>query len=453
MIRNTFLSYLPYYRRNLKIAVPIMMTQLGQGVVQLFDNIMVGQLGTNELAAVSFANSIVVLAIVFITGVSFGATPLIGQAFAMKQFRKVGDYLQNSTLFISILGIALTALFLFISCFMDRMGQTPEVSSLALNYTRIVILSLIPFLLFCVLKQFMEGVGNTRIAMNIMIISNVVNIVFNYLLIYGKFGFPFMGIDGAGVATLISRILMPVLFLMAIWRNAHYKRYFSFFSTKLFNKKSIKDLIYIGFPIGGQMLIEVSAFAFSSIIMGWFGAVALASHQIALNISHLTFMAVVGIASATTIRVSHQLGERNPVGLRKAGIASLHLGLVTNFVTAVVLILCRKYIAMAFSEDLQVIELASMLIILAGIFQFSDGLQVVSLGALRGLHDVKKPMYYAFISYLVINLPVGYLLAFKLGFGPAGIWCGFIFGLSVAAVLYLRRFNAFSNRLIQKGVK
>ncbi|MGL5562371.1 MAG: MATE family efflux transporter [Tannerellaceae bacterium] len=450
---NTFQSYLPFYKRNLKIAVPIMLSQLGQGVVVLFDNIMVGQLGTNELAAVSFANSIVVLALVFITGVSFGATPLIGQSYAMKQFRKVGEFLQNSTLFITILGLALVALFLVLTCFMDRMGQTPEVSSLALDYTRIVILSLIPFLFFCILKQFMEGVGNTRIAMNITIIANVINIVFNYLLIYGKFGFPFMGVAGAGVATLISRILMPILFMMAIWRNTHFKRYFYFFSMKRFNKQSVSELVRIGFPIGGQMLIEVSAFAFSSIMMGWMGAVALASHQIALNISHLTFMAVVGIASATTIRVSHQLGERNPIGLRKAGIASLHLGLLTNFITAVVLILCRKYIAMAFSEDPQVIELASMLIILAGIFQFSDGLQVVSLGALRGLHDVKKPMYYAFISYLVINLPVGYLLAFKLGFGPAGIWCGFIFGLSVAAVLYLRRFNHFSNRLIQNGVK
>lgn len=446
-------KYIPYYKNNLKIALPVVLTQVGGGMVALFDNIMVGHLGAVELAAVAFANSVYILGHVFAMGAVMGLTPLVGQAFVQKDTDYVKALFQNGLLYVLLLGVMMSVVLLMVYLGFDFMGQVPEVIVLAKPYYLIQILSLLPYLLFCLCKQFLEGLGNTKVAMNITMVSCVVNIVLNYLLIYGKLGFPRWGVVGAGVATLIARVLMPILFFVVL-------KYSSEFSSFLKWDKSIggrcrymKKIAQVGLPIGGHMLLECTAFAMCSIMVGWLGAVPLAANQIAQNISNLTFMLVVGIGSATTIRVSHRLGEGNFYALRMAGKASVHLCLLTNSLMALLMIVFASYIPRIFTTDVDVITTAAPLIILAGLFQISDGMQTVGVSILRGLTDVRRPVVYAFISYICINLPVGYYLGFICGLGEIGIWIGFIVGLSIAALLYHVRCYRQINKLEKQSVK
>lgn len=443
----TFEDYLPYYKRNLRIAGPVVLSQLGSSITQLADNIMVGHLGTVELAAVSFANTIFIIGMLFSIGITMASTPLIGQAYVQGEHTKLTSYLQNSLLQVILTAIVISALLFALYPFMDDMGQEPDVVKLAKPYYILLVISLFPFLIFCFFKQFLEGLGSTKHAMIITIICNIVNIVLNYFLIFGTYGFPKWGIIGAGVATLLSRVLMPIMFLIIIRKKTDWWMFFNRFGKKVFSFKVLRELHSLGLPIAGQMVLEISAFAFSAIMVGWLGAVPLASHQIAQNISTIAFMVVLGISTATTIRVSHQLGLRDFKALRMAASASIHLCLATNFILGLLILSFRYIIPMAFTEDAAVIELAAQLLLFAGLFQLSDGMQSVGIGILRGLTDVKRPVIYAFISYICINLPIGYIFAFVFKMGAAGIWLGFVFGLGVAAILFHIRYRKRINEL------
>lgn len=444
---HTLKNYIPFYKNNLKIALPIVLTQVGGGIVLLMDNIMVGHLGAVELASVAFANSIFILGMTFSMGAIMGVTPLVGQAFVQNDTKRIGMLFYNGLLFTLLIGGVIALLLTGIYPLFDNMGQVPEVVRLAKPYFAIQVISLIPFLIFCLFKQFLEGLGNTKVAMMITVTANIINIILNYLLIYGKFGFPRWGVVGAGIATLVSRILMPLIFFLYVRFNRRWWPYISHCSRSLFRMERIATVARVGLPIGGHMLLETTAFALSAIMVGWLGAIPLAGNQIAQNISHLTFMLVVGIGSATTIRVSHRLGEKNFYALRMAGRASIHLCLMTNTIMAALLIGLSSQIPKLFTTDLAVIEAAQPLIMLAGLFQVSDGLQTIGAGILRGLTDVKRPMIYAFITYICINLPVGYILTFVCKLGAPGVWIGFIVGLSIAAILFHRRCHIQINRL------
>lgn len=440
-------NYIPFYKNNLKIALPIVLTQVGGGIVALMDNVMVGHLGAVELASVAFANSIFVLGQVFVMGAVMGLTPLVGQAFVQSDLERVKALFYNALVFVCVLGLAVTLILGLVYPFFDYMGQDTNVVRWAKPYFLLQVFSLLPLLVFCLFKQFLEGLGNTKVAMIITLVANIVNIVLNYLLIYGKFGFPYWGVVGAGVATLISRILMAVGFFVYVRTNDSWWNYLKDITIDLFQARKVWTVARVGMPIGGHMLLECTAFALSAIMVGWLGAVPLAGNQIAQNISHLTFMLVVGIGSATTIRVSHRLGEKNFYALRMAGKASVHLCLLTNTLMAIFMIVFSRQIPRIFTTDMAVIDAAATLLVLAGLFQISDGLQTVGASILRGLTDVKRPVIYAFISYICINLPLGYLLAFKFHMGASGVWIGFIVGLSIAAILFHVRCNRQINKL------
>ena len=440
-------NYIPFYKNNLKIALPIVLTQVGGGIVALMDNVMVGHLGAVELASVAFANSIFVLGQVFVMGAVMGLTPLVGQAFVQSDLERVKALFYNALVFVCVLGLAVTLILGLVYPFFDYMGQDTNVVRWAKPYFLLQVFSLLPLLFFCLFKQFLEGLGNTKVAMIITLVANIVNIVLNYLLIYGKFGFPYWGVVGAGVATLISRILMAVGFFVYVRTNDSWWNYLKDITIDLFQARKVWAVARVGMPIGGHMLLECTAFALSAIMVGWLGAVPLAGNQIAQNISHLTFMLVVGIGSATTIRVSHRLGEKNFYALRMAGKASVHLCLLTNTLMAIFMIVFSRQIPRIFTTDMAVIDAAAPLLVLAGLFQISDGLQTVGASILRGLTDVKRPVIYAFISYICINLPLGYLLAFKFHMGASGVWIGFIVGLSIAAILFHVRCNRQINKL------
>ena len=446
----SFKEYLPYYKRNLRVALPVMLTQLGASLVGLFDSIMVGHYATVDLAAVSFANAIFFMAMVFAMGALMAITPLVGMKVGEINAHpddkanirhKIAVLFQNGMLFTILQCVLMLILLGGCLPFLEYFGQDPEVIAVARPYYILIVISLVPFLFFTFFKQFLEGLGNTLVAMIITLTMNALIIFLNWIFIYGNCGFEAMGATGAGIGSLISRIGMALCFALTIWFHRDWKYYIQTFSWSSFSWKEIKQQIKIGFPIGAQTFLETFTFAASFVIIGWISKEALAAHQVANQIADLTFMIALGVGAATTIRVSHQLGEGNLHAVRMASNASIHLVLVINTIGAALMISLRNYIPMIFTEDQEVIAIASKLIIIAGLFQYADGLQAVGAAMLRGITDVKVPMVIAFVSYILVGLSVGLLCAFPLKMGAAGIWIGFIFGLALAAICFHIRFN------------
>ena len=442
-----FKEYLPFYKRNLKVAIPVMLSQAGQVMVQQVDNMMVGSVGTVELAAAAFANSVFVLGLVFGMGITFGLTPLVGHAWAQKNNKEAGELLHNSINTNLILTFLLTLIMWGVSYFFDYMGQSTEVVELSVSYYRILVISFIPFMIFFTFKQFAEGLAETKHAMYITLIANVINVILNYALIFGKFGMPVMGLDGAGYATLISRTFMPVLFLYVFIKKDKFREYYIIARNASPDWVKIKQLIQVGIPIATQIILEVAAFALSGIMMGWLGVIPLAAHQIAIGLASITFMVVTGIGSGTTIRVSHQFSIKDYSSMRMAANASIHMVLLMMSITAVLFAVFRFQLPYMYTRDLEVIALASQLLIMAAVFQVFDGLQVVLLSILRGVADVKHSMIYALIAYIGVNIPVSYILAFELKMGPIGIWIGFVFGIGLASFLFFRRIGKIYKKL------
>ena len=427
-----------------------MLTQLGASLVGLCDSIMVGRYATVDLAAVSFSNALFFTVMVFAMGALMGLTPLVGiqvgklSASADEQVEGRGvitSLFQNGMLFTVLLSV-LTLVLLggcipFLNCF----GQYPAVVEAARPYYTLIVISIVPFLFFTFFKQFLEGLGNTSVAMVITLVMNGLNILLNWVFIYGHWGAEAMGATGAGIGSLVARIGMPICFVGVMYFRREWKDYLRSVKWGCFRQKVIRELSQIGFPIGVQTLMETIAFTAAFIFVGWISKEALAAHQIANQLCDLTFMVILGIGSATTIRVSHQLGANNLEGVRMASNASIHLVLLINAIGAVLMIGLRNYIPLLFTHDQEVIVIASQLVVLAGVLQLADGLQVVAASMLRGITDVKVPMIIAMFSYTIVCISIGLLLAFPMGMGAVGIWIGFVVGLSVAAVCLHVRFR------------
>lgn len=440
----------------------MMLTQLGASLVGLFDSIMVGRYATVDLAAVSFSNALFFTVMVFAMGALMGLTPLVGiQVGSLSSDSSHGEqsnirsliasFFQNGMLFTVLLSflslVLLGGCIPFLHCF----GQDPEVVQAARPYYTLIVLSIIPFLFFTFFKQFLEGLGNTAVAMVITLVMNGLNIFLNWLFIYGNWGCPELGATGAGIGSLVARIGMPVCFVVVMYLRKEWRGYLSSIRWQSFRLSVIKELTKIGFPIGVQTLMETIAFTAAFVFIGWISKEALAAHQIANQMCDMTFMVILGIGSATTIRVSHQLGANHLEGVRMASNASIHLVLLINAVGAAVMIGLRHQIPMLFTKDQEVIAIASQLIALAGVLQFADGLQVVAASMLRGITDVKVPMVIAMFSYSIVCISIGLFLAFPMGMGAVGIWIGFVVGLSVAAICLHTRFRIKYRELLAKN--
>ncbi len=434
-------QYIPYYKRNLRLAFPVVLSQIGQVTVSLVDNIMVGHIGTTELAAASFANSVFMVGMYFGMGLTYGLTPLVGNAFGDKNLKQVAIWLKNGMLTHGIAALTLSLLMFGFYFLLPFMGQPEEVLVLARPYFLLLCLSYLPFMVFFSFKQFFEGIGNTKMAMQITLTANVVNVLVNYVLIFGKFGFPEMGLNGAGIGTLVSRIFMPLIFAVFIARNSRFRRYFILSGKQPFLKEKITAVLKLGIPIGLQIIVEVVTFGTGAVMMGWLGENPLAAHQVAIGLASVTYMISLGISQATTIRVSHQMGMKNYRSLQLAAFASTHLVLFFMMIMGIVFITARDLLPLLFTSDKQVIMVASQLLIVAAVFQVFDGLQVVMLSTLRGMADVKVPMIFAFVAYLLIGIPTSYMLTFVANFGPRGIWVGYLVGLGTAGILFYFRFK------------
>ncbi len=428
-------KYSPHYIQLLKLAMPLVLTQAGQMTVQLISIAMVGRVGTAELAAASFANNIYIVIMLFGLGLFLGVTPLVGHARGADDDRQAAAVMKSGFALSGLLLPGITLISWSLTWIMPYMGQTEEVVRLAVPYYRILAISIIPFLLFTLLKQIGEGLSNTLMAMVATIASNLLNIVFNYLLIFGKLGFPKLGLMGAGYATLISRIAMPLLLYAGFMYLKSIRHYFSLMRRVKATSQEVVRIFGVGLPIAGQLVLEVSAFAFSAVMMGWLGDVPLASHEIALGLTGFTFMVANGVAMATTIRVSFQLGTGNFESMERVAYSAVHLVVIYMGLCGLGFLLLRRQLPYIFTADLHVVDQAASLLMVAALFELFDGLQVVCLGILRGFADVKAPMFIAGFSYIIVGLSVSYLCAFTLNMGPEGIWYGFLAGLIVAGTL------------------
>ncbi|MEX0966421.1 MAG: MATE family efflux transporter [Bacteroidia bacterium] len=442
---------LAHYRKNLRLALPIVAGNLGHMLVTLADSIMVGQVGTVPLAAASLANSIFMVVLAAGLGVSFGITPLVAAADGRGHTNRFARLLTNSLVVYTATGVLLFIVIFSVSRFIHFLDQPPEVAALAVPYLNIIMLSLVPLMIFQSCKQFAEGLSLTSQAMIIVLGASLLNVVLNYILIFGHLGFPALGLNGAGWATLISRVLMAAAMAGFLALPAIVKRYRLSFSFRNYSGILVSKLLKLGVPIGMQMTFEVGAFAGAAVIIGWLGAQELAAHQIALTLAATTYMMAQGLAAAATVRVGNQLGLRNYHELRKAVFSIYQMVIFFMGFMAVFFILGRNWLPAFFVESAEVISIASGLLIIAGLFQLFDGMQVTGLGALRGMEDVTIPTAITLIAYFVIGLPGGYILAFPLGMGVNGMWMGLLSGLGTAALFLTWRFHLKSKaRLVSQ---
>lgn len=424
------------------LALPVVLTQLGQIFTQVVDNLMIGHYGGSApepLAAVSFGGSVFTILYLASIGVALGMTPLIGELYVQGNRQRSSALLQNGMAFYVLLGVAVSAVQYAFVPVMYRLGQPADVVDMAVPYYNMLVMS-VPFvMLFFAFKQFLEGTGNTKVELMVTIAANIVNCMLNYIFIFGNLGCTEMGVEGAGLGTLLSRIAAAILITgYFVWRK-DYRAYLKDFALNHFSPVDVRRLLRMGLPISAQMFLESSAFIGTGIMMGWLGKEAISANQIANTMSTSAFMIVLSIGAATTIRTSHCYGRRDIGELSMAVKASYHLVLAWNTFAAIVFISLCNFIPALFTENTEVIDIASSLFIVMALFQLSDGVQNVSVGVLRGIQDVKIIMPIAFTAYWLLNLPVGYLLAFTLDMGPAGMYVGYIVGLSVAAILMIGR--------------
>ena len=435
-----------------------MLGMLGHTFVQFVDNIMVGQLGTAELAAVSLGNSFMFIAMSLGIGFSTAITPLVAEADAENNFNSGKSSFKHGLFLCTILGIGLFLMVFVAEPLLHFMKQPVEVVELAIPYLNLVAASLIPLIIFQAFKQFSDGLSMTKYPMYATLLANIVNVVLNYLLIFGKFGFPELGIVGAAYGTLVSRIIM-VIFLWVLLRSNEKARAFVT-NIKIFSldKKMIRKVINLGFPSAMQMFFEIAIFTAAIWLSGLLGKNPQAANQIALNLASMTFMVAMGLSVASMIRVGNQKGLQDFKELRRIAFSIFLLTILIEIVFALFFLLFhtelpKMYVdledANNFTDNTEVIGIAAKLLIVAAIFQISDGIQVVVLGALRGLQDVLIPTLITFISYWLVGFPVSWFLGKEDVYGSFGIWLGLLAGLTVAAILLYIRFNYLTKRLIK----
>jgi MATE family multidrug resistance protein len=450
-------QYTKEFNYNFKLAAPVILGMLGHTFVSFVDNVMVGQLGTAELAAVSLGNSFMFIAMSIGIGFSTAITPLVAEADASNNFVKGKSSFKHGLFLCTILGVLLFLSVFFAKPLLYFMKQPVEVVELALPYLNLVAFSLIPLVVFQAFKQFSDGLSMTRYPMYATILANIVNVVINYVLIFGKFGFPELGIVGAAYGTLISRFVM-VAHLWWLLRNKEKSKAFVI-NIKIFvlDKLMIRKLINLGAPSAMQMFFEVAIFTAAIWLSGLLGKNPQAANQIALNLSSMTFMVAMGLSVASMVRVGNQKGLGQYLELRRIAFSL--------FLLATLLAVCFAAFFFVFHEVLpklyvdyddtknlvdntEVVSIAAKLMIAAAIFQISDGIQVVVLGALRGLQDVKIPTIITFISYWVVGFPISFFLGKEDAYGSFGIWLGLLAGLTTAAILLFIRFNYLTKKLI-----
>ncbi len=432
-------KYIKEFPVNLRLAYPIMIGQLGNVMVGFIDNVMVGKLGASSLAAVSLGNGLFFLALSLAIGFSLSITPLVAEADGQKDYLKISLLLKNGIALSTLLGGALFVVIKLLQPFLTLLDQPEEVVVLANPYINILAFSIIPLAMFQAMKQFSDGLSVTRYAMIATIIGNVLNVFFNYVLIYGKWGFPKLLLEGAAIGTLIARFSMVFFMLLIFYKQQNFKVYVSNIFSNILQLNIVKNLLKLGFPAALQMLFEFGIFISSIFLSGLLSTEDQAANQIALNVASITFMIAVGLGVTATIRTGNQLGKKDFKALIRIVRSILLLVFLIEFVFAIVLVFLKDYLPVFYISDVNVIALAAKLLLVVACFQISDGFQVVLLGTLRGLQDVNIPTLCLFIAYWCVGFPISYYLGNPSYLGSVGIWIGLFAGLTVSSgLLYIR---------------
>lgn len=450
--------YTKEFSYNLKLAYPIILGMLGHTLVGIVDNIMVGKLGPTELAAASLANSFVFIAMSVGIGFSTAITPLVAEADGEKNVDKERTVFHHGLLLCTLLGIFLFSLIYLAKPLIVYMGQPEEVVEMAKPFLDIVAFSLIPLIIFQGYKQFADGKSETKVGMWANLLCNVVHIFLNVVLIYGLWFFPKLGMLGAAYGTVISRFVMLIFIHFSLKHKERFQTYFEQFTIKELDKTIVRKIVNLGLPSSMQMFFEVALFTGAVWLSGVVGTTSQAANQIALSLATFTFMFVSGFGVAGMVRVGNYKGSQDFIGLRTVARSIFLLAISIQVVFALIFLAFHQYLPELFmnvenvtnlKDNTEVIAIASNLIIIAAIFQISDGVQVVVLGALRGLQDVTIPMYITFIAYWLIGFPVSIFLGLHTELKAVGIWIGLLSGLTAAAIFLYLRFNILTNRLIK----
>ena len=426
------------YKSLLRLAVPIIIGQLGGIITGLADTIMVGQYGTNELAASSFVNNVLNAFIIFGTGFSFALTPLVGENLARDKRYVVSAWLKNGIVANFLLSLIMLGVLTVIYFNVDKFGQKETLLPLIRPYFLISMISVVFIMLANSFRQFVEGITDPSVSMWILISGNMLNIVGNYVLIYGKCGFPEMGLVGAGWSTLFSRIIMFVMFVMVFVFRPSYKAYRKGFKRMWVLPNRLVRITKLGVPIALQQGLEAVTFSITAIMVGWLTTHTeqnMAAHQVVIAISTISFTTYLGIGSATAIRTSFYKGAKDWTQVRKTTVAGIHLGLIVSALTCLALFIFRNDISYIFNDDEMVCKIVVSLLPILMLYQFVDGAQIVLANALRGLSDVKSIMWISFITNFLIAIPAGHILGFPCRMGIQGIWfaypIGFVFSVAL----------------------
>jgi MATE family multidrug resistance protein len=444
-------KYTSEFKTNLHLAIPVILGSLGHILVGLADDMMVGVLGPVELAATSLGNSLVFIAISIGLGFSFALTPLISEADGAGNLPKGRKLYHHGLVLNTAMGLAMFIVLLFAKPLLYHLKQPPEVVALAVPYYNIVALSMIPMMIFQAMKQFADGMSRTKHAAKAIIISNVINVVINGLLIYGIWFFPKMGIVGAAWGTFFSRI--GLLFVMYYFMKADSKLapYFEKFTWDEFEKKIFKKILNLGFPTALQILFEVGVFVAAVMLAGVLGAFPQAANQIAMKLASTTFMVAVGVGVATTVRIGNLKGTKDFINLRRIAFSNHLLILLIMSGFSLMFFTLNHVLPYGFTQNKEVIDIAATLLIVAGFFQLSDGLQAVLLASLRGIQDVWIPSLITFIAYWIIGFPISFYLGLYTELKTLGIWIGLSLGLTSSALMLFLRFNYKTRQLIHQN--
>lgn len=444
---------------NLRLAYPVILGMLGHTFVALADNIMVGRLGTAELAAVSLGNSFVFIAMSLGIGFSTAITPLVAEADGAGNHLGGKSALKHGLVLCTLLGFSLFGTILLCKPLLHAMEQPTKVVELAVPYLELVAFSLVPLIVFQAFKQFSEGLSQTKYPMYAAILGNVLNVLINYLLIFGSFGFPELGIVGAAMGTLVSRFVMVGHIWFLLKRKEKLRSYVAGFDFGKIEKAVAQKIIGLGFPSALQMFFEVAIFTAAIWLSGVLGKNAQAANQIALNLSSMTFMVAMGLSVAAMVRVGNQKGLQDLKELRRIAESIFFLTLLLEIVFATLFLLGRHWLPTIYldlgdvenqADNAEVVLIAAKLLLIAAFFQISDGMQAVVLGALRGLQDVRIPTFMTFVAYWLIGFPICYYFGLFTDLKSMGIWMGLLLGLTASAVMLYIRFNYLTKRLIER---
>lgn len=445
-----------YTKECLTLALPVMLTQVGQVSVNLFDNIIVGKLlGADALASVSLGNAVFFSMFVLALGFSFAIPPLVSEAHSKHDHTTINSVFSHGFVINMTVGIILMGILLLGMPLLYHSGQPEKIIPDTVDFLTIMAISIVPFMAFQTLREVSEGLSYTIGVTKATIIANIINIVLNYVFIKGLFGLPPMGVKGSALASLIARIFMVVFLYFVLLNQEKTKHYIKDFTLKIeiFSKKMFDKMLRLGLPTALQMFFEVTAFAAAAFICGLISAHDIASHQIALSMASFTFNLCIGFSVASTVMIGRKLGEQNFTELRKVGINNLKIAFIFMAICGVIFILGRNILPTFFTkkEEVEVIALAAKLMIIASLFQLSDGIQVTALGTLRGMQDVKIPSIYTFIAYWIITIPLGYFLCVTIEMGAFGMWIALGLGLTISAVFLVKRFLNLSAKRIKRN--